>query len=441
MAPKKSLRSSAISSFRGEVTVPGDKSLSHRALIFASQALGHSTVTGLLEGEDVLDTAKILRACGVSIQKQGDIWHVDGVGVGGLKAPSEALDAGNSGTGVRLLMGLIGSYPFASTFVGDESLSKRPMQRVLTPLEQMGISVESQDGKLPVTLEGHRELAPITYESPVASAQLKSCILLAGLNISGKTTVIERMKTRDHTERMLKAFGGEIEVVDDGEGSVITLTGHPTLQAQDVVIPADPSSAAFLVVAALITPGAEITLRNVLQNPARTGVFVTLAEMGADIEYINQRDEAGEPVADMVVKHSALRGVTIPASRAASMIDEYPILAIAASYAQGTTHMAGLEELRVKESDRLSAMVHGLTVSGVKVESTDDSMTVHGDGVFPGNADIAIPTHLDHRIAMSFLIAGLGAQQDVVVDDGAMIATSFPNFVSLINECGGQISE
>ncbi len=426
--------------FSGDITVPGDKSISHRSLILASQAIGHSTIAGLLEGEDVLNTGKILQQCGVKIEKIDNLWHVDGVGIGGLSQPANVLDAGNSGTGVRLLMGLLATYDFPVTFVGDESLTKRPMKRVTLPLSQMGVEIESDDNRLPITLKGNRQLVPIDYLSPVASAQLKSCIMLAALNVAGKTSVTEQSHTRDHTERMLTAMGAQVDVEAVSGGTKITLAGHPKLSRLDFKVPADPSSAAFLVVAALIVPNAELTIKNVLMNEARVGVFTTLQEMGANLTLTNESIHAGEPVADIHVKYSALKGVNVPAERAPSMIDEYPILSVAASYAQGITVMSGLEELRVKESDRLAAIVDGLKRCGVDVKNTDDSIAVNGNGKVQGGGEPVV-THLDHRIAMSFLVMGMRSEQPVTVDDGEMIKTSFPTFIKLMNECGANIVE
>ena len=432
-----SLTSSSITRLQGAGTVPGDKSISHRALMLASQTIGRTEITGLLEGEDVLHTVKALQAMGVPIYQEGDKWIVDGVGVGGLSQPESPLDLGNSGTAVRLLMGLVASYDFPVSFVGDASLKKRPMNRVIQPLERMGVEIQAAaGGRLPLTVHGNNQLVPIRYISPVASAQLKSCILLAGLNIPGKTTVIEPEATRDHTELMMHYLGAEITTEAEGEGNAITLTGQPELRARNIIVPADPSSAAFLVVAALLVQDAEITITNVLMNPLRTGLFTTLEEMGADIQYTNQREEAGEMIADISVCSSALKGIAVPPERAPAMIDEYPILAIAAACAEGTTTMLGLKELRVKESDRLSAIHEGLTACGVQAEASEDSLIVHGRSI-KGNATIA--THMDHRIAMAFLVAGMVAKSPVTIDDSTMIDTSFPGFVELMNGLGAVI--
>jgi 3-phosphoshikimate 1-carboxyvinyltransferase len=433
------LQSSKCNSLSGYIQVPGDKSISHRSLIFASQAIGTSCITGLLEGEDVIATSKALKAMGVDIQKEdnGD-WVVKGVGVGGLSPADAELDLGNSGTGVRLLMGLVAPYKFNTTFTGDASLKKRPMSRVMVPLEKMNVRFESKTGgRLPLTVIGNDEILPITYELPVASAQVKSAILLAALNCRGKTTVIEPVATRDHTELMLKSYGAEILTNDNGKGGKeITLSGCPELKAHDIDVPGDPSSAAFLVVAALIVPGSEILIKNICVNPLRTGIYDTLIDMGGDIKFENKRVQAGEQVADIKVKYSKLKGVKVPASRAASMIDEYPILSVAASVADGDTLMEGVEELRVKESDRLQAVSDGLEACGVKFEAGNDWLKVTGGEVEGGGL---IKTHLDHRIAMSFLILGLVAKEPVTVDDRTMINTSFPGFVEMINFLGGDI--
>lgn len=432
------LTSSASGPLHGDITVPGDKSISHRSLLLSSQCLGTSHITGLLEGDDVIATANALKAMGVTIRKDNDgTWVVQGVGVGGLQAPAGELDLGNSGTGVRLLMGLVSPYDFKTRFTGDASLCKRPMLRVTKPLEQMGVSFECQDGgRLPLTVKGTCDTVPIRYALPVASAQVKSAILLAGLNTPGKTTVIEPEATRDHTERMLLGFGAEIVNEETAEGKVITLTGQPTLRARDIVVPGDPSSAAFAVVAALITPGSNITIRNICMNPLRIGLYDTLKEMGGDISYENMREQAGEMVADIVVRHSALHGVDVPEERAPSMIDEYPVLSVAAACAKGKTTMRGLKELRVKESDRLQAIADGLAVCGVAHETGDDWLAVTGGAVKGGGT---VATHMDHRIAMSFLVVGLVAKAPVTVDDGQMINTSFPGFVGLMNRLGARL--
>jgi 3-phosphoshikimate 1-carboxyvinyltransferase len=438
---KHPLISSQSNPLTGKVTVPGDKSISHRSLIFASQAIGTSKITGLLEGEDVIATSKALRLMGVDIKREENgNWIVKGVGVGGLSEPEDVLDLGNAGTGARLLMGLVSPYNFSTTFTGDASLRSRPMLRVMKPLEEMGVEFQAKTGgRLPLTVIGNSDLIPINYELPVASAQVKSAILLAGLNTRGKTTVIEHEATRDHTELMLKGFGAEVEVKElkDG-GRKVTLTGYPELKAMDIIVPGDPSSAAFLVVAALIIPGSDITIESVCVNPLRTGLYDTLLEMGADMEFINKRVTAGEQIADLRVKYSKLKGVKVPAARAPSMIDEYPILSIAASCADGKTTMQGLEELRVKESDRLQAILDGLKLCGVECEAGEDWLAVTGGKI---NGGKMIETHMDHRIAMSFLVAGIVAENPVSVDDGEMINTSFPGFMELVNSMGGQIKD
>ncbi len=428
------------SALKGTVIVPGDKSISHRSLLLSSQALGRSTISGLLEGEDVLNTAEALRTAGVTIHRQANgTWEVEGVGVGGLAEPVDVIDMGNSGTGVRLLMGLLASYPFVSVFTGDKSLRSRPMARVTNPLAEMGAQfVGRQKGLLPLAVVGSDRLTPIEYTLPVASAQVKSAVILAGLNTAGKTTVIEQERTRDHTERMLQYLGAEIQIEERKDGTTaITLTGRPQLTAKDIVVPGDPSSAAFLVVAALVIPGSDITIENICINPLRTGLYTTLLEMGANIEFLNQRSVAGEEVADLRVKASALKGITVPAERAPSMIDEYPILGVAAAFAEGTTVMEGLAELKVKESNRLAAIEEGLKACGVVVASEGDTLTVKGSRSIPGGG--TVKTYMDHRIAMSFLILGLISEKPVTVDDGLMINTSFPGFTTLMNRIGATI--
>lgn len=433
-----SLRSTLSGALRGSVKVPGDKSISHRALMIASQAEGRSRVTGLLEGEDVMSTLKALQHLGVSIQRDNAAWLVDGCGVGGFNQPNAPIDMGNAGTGARLMMGLVSSYPFECTFVGDASLSSRPMARVTDPLEAMGLKVtESCDGCLPITIKGG-DLVPFSYALPVASAQVKSAILLAGLGVKGQVEVIENKLTRDHTERMLRFFGAELEEYVGEDGKHVILSGHPILKAQDLTVPGDPSSAAFLVVAALLVPGSEIVIPNICFNSQRVGLYTTLQEMGADITYVNRRDMCGEEVVDIVVKYSELSGVEVPEERAPSMIDEYPILSVAAAFAQGKTVMHGIGELRVKESNRLDAMAEGLKKCGVRVDVQDDELSVYGMDHVSGSLE-SISTYMDHRIAMSFLILGLASKQGVVVDDGTMINTSFPDFVGLINRLGGVI--
>ena len=429
---------------KGSVKVAGDKSISHRALMFASQAIGTTRIHGLLEGEDVLRTAEALRACGVNISRHADgTWEVQGVGIGGLRQPTHTLDMGNAGTGVRLMMGLLAPYPYTVAFTGDASLRKRPMGRVTQPLVQCGVTFETEEGgRLPLQMHGTATPLPIHYTLPVASAQVKSAILLAGLNTPGTTTVIEKESTRDHTERMLRYIGVAVHSEKNAEGhQVITLHGQPkqAYAERQFDVPADPSSAAFPIVAALITEGSEIRLKDVCLNPLRIGLFLTLKEMGADLTIANQREVGGELVGDVLVKSSALHGIEVPAERAPSMIDEYPILAIAAACAHGKSVMHGLAELRVKESNRLAAMIAGLVACGVDAKEEGDSLIVHGRGVAP-RGGATITTHYDHRIAMSFLVLGLVSEQPVTVDDGRAIATSFPDFTNLMRELGATIT-
>lgn len=427
---------------KGRVTVPGDKSISHRALMFGALAVGRTRVQGLLESEDVVNTAAAMRAFGARVERLDDgTWQVDGVGLGNLLEPEGVIDYGNAGTGVRLALGLAGSHPLAATFTGDGSLIKRPMARVLDPLRQMGAQVVSRAGdRLPLTIRGAATAAPIRYRVPVPSAQVKSAVLLAGLNAPGETVVIEPVATRDHTERMLIGFGADLSVeIDDAGQRIITLAGQPELSPQDIVVPADPSSAAFPIVAALITEGSDVTVENVLLNENRTGLLVTLQEMGADLVIENIRETGGERLGDIHARHSKLKGITVPAERAPSMIDEYPVLAVAAAFAEGTTHMPGLEELRVKESDRLAAVAAGLKANGITCQEGETSLTVEGrKGAIGGGS---VVTHLDHRIAMSFLVLGLAADRPVSVDDGDVIATSFPSFRSLFADLGANITE
>jgi 3-phosphoshikimate 1-carboxyvinyltransferase len=426
---------------QGRARVPGDKSISHRALILGALAVGQTTISGLLEGEDVLHTADALRALGAKVERGNDgIWRIHGVGVGGFTSPAGPLDFGNSGTGVRLMFGAVAGCPIRATFDGDASLRKRPMRRILDPVEKMGARVveQAEGGRLPLTLQGARDPIPITYESPVPSAQLKSAVLLAGLAAPGETTVIEAEATRDHTERMLKHFGAKVMSKPHGDhGRRITLVGQPELEPANVVIPADPSSAAFPMVAALIVPGSDVTLEAVMTNPLRTGLFTTLKEMGATIEYLNKRDE-GEEIADLHVTRSQLKGVDVPSERAPSMIDEYLVLGVAAAFAEGTTRMRGLKELRVKESDRLEATADMLRVNGVSVEIEGDDLIVHGKGGVAGGGEVK--THMDHRIAMSALVMGLASENPVRIDDSAFIATSFPGFVELMRSLGADLS-
>ena len=435
--PMSSRRSGPLS---GVAKVPGDKSISHRALIFGALAIGETQITGLLEGQDVLDTAKAMEAFGAKVTRTGEgAWTVSGVGVGGFSSPANIIDCGNSGTGVRLIMGAMATTDVTATFTGDASLNRRPMARVTKPLAQFGAQITARDGDLlPITIKGAVDPLPVIYRTPVASAQIKSAILLAGLNVPGDTVVIEAEPTRDHTERMMAGFGATIRTEQTDEGHMITLSGRAELRAQKVEVPRDPSSAAFPIAAALIVPGSEIRVPGVSRNSTRDGLFVTLLEMGADITFENERDEGGEPVADMIVRHAPLKGVTVPAGRAVSMIDEFPILSVIAAFAEGKTVMHGVAELRVKESDRIDAMARGLEANGVRLEETKDSLTVYGMDKVPGGARAV--SHLDHRIAMSFLVLGLATEQPVSVDDGSPIATSFPDFLSLMQGLGAQIS-
>ncbi|MFN4100294.1 MAG: 3-phosphoshikimate 1-carboxyvinyltransferase [Pararhodobacter sp.] len=426
---------------RGVAEVPGDKSISHRALILGALSVGETHVTGLLEGQDVLDTAAAMRAFGATVTRLGEgEWTVQGVGVGGFAEPSQVIDCGNSGTGVRLIMGAMATTPLIATFTGDASLNKRPMGRITDPLALFGAqAVGRSGGRLPLTMVGAEDPVPVRYVLPMPSAQVKSAVLLAGLNAPGETVVIEPEPTRDHTERMLRGFGAEVTVEDTAEGRVITLRGQPELTGQSVAVPRDPSSAAFPVCAALLVPGSEILVPGVSRNPTRDGLYVTLLEMGADITFENPRDEGGEPVADLRVRYTpALKGVETPPERAASMIDEFPILSVVAARAGGATIMRGVRELRVKESDRIDAMARGLEACGVSIEEDADTLIVHGAGAVRGGA--LVESRLDHRIAMSFLVLGLVAEAPVRVDDGSPIATSFPVFEPLMAGLGAPIT-
>ncbi|MBO6917184.1 MAG: 3-phosphoshikimate 1-carboxyvinyltransferase [Rhizobiaceae bacterium] len=432
-------------SLKGTIQIPGDKSISHRSFMFGGLASGETRVKGLLEGEDVIATGKAMQKMGAKIEKVGDEWIIQGTGNGCLLAPDSPLDFGNAGTGCRLTMGLVGSYDFSSTFIGDASLSSRPMGRVLNPLREMGVQVEAEAGdRLPATLKGPRIATPITYRVPMASAQVKSAVLLAGLNTPGTTTVIETVMTRDHTEKMLQGFGANLEVHTDADGvRTITLEGQGELKGQNINVPGDPSSTAFPLVAALIAPDSDVIIENVLMNPTRTGLITTLIEMGGNIEVMNARQNGGEDVADLRVRSSELKGIVVPPERAPSMIDEYPILAMAAAYAEGETFMDGLDELRVKESDRLSAVATGLKLNGVKCDEGEMSLKVYGrpNGKGYGNESGArVVTHLDHRIAMSFLVLGLSSEHAVHVDDANVIRTSFPEFMDLMTGLGANIS-
>jgi 3-phosphoshikimate 1-carboxyvinyltransferase len=436
-APLGAQRSKGLS---GRVRVPGDKSISHRSLMFGALATGRTRIAGLLEGEDILNTAAALRAMGCPIAKVGETWEVLGRGVGGLVEPAGGLDFGNAGTGVRLMMGVLAGHDMMVRLTGDASLSRRPMGRVLRPLRQMGLQViDAGKETLPLTIRGSRDLIPIEYQLPVPSAQIKSAILIAGLHAAGETTVIEPEATRDHTERMLAHFGAQLTATKRHGVRAITIKGDGELAGRDLKVPGDPSSAAFLAAAALIAPGSDITISGVLNNPTRTGFYTTLKEMGADVTFADQRNEGGEPVADIRIRHSKLKGVHVPAARAPSMIDEYPVLACVAAYAAGETRMDGLAELKVKESDRLAATVKGLVDNGVAAMVDGDTLTVEGGRGVAGGGTVA--THLDHRIAMAFLTLGLGADRPVVVDDAGMIATSFPEFRALMEGLGAQFIE
>ena len=426
----------------GTAEVPGDKSISHRSLILGAMAVGETKITGLLEGEDVIDTAKAMRAFGAEVTQHGPgSWSVFGVGVGGFAEPGNVIDCGNSGTGVRLIMGAMATSPITATFTGDASLNKRPMARVTDPLSLFGAqSYGRKGGRLPMTIVGAADPVPVRYTVPMPSAQVKSAVLLAGLNAPGQTVVVEKEATRDHTERMLAGFGATISVEETDEGRVITLTGQPELTPQTIVVPRDPSSAAFPVCAALIVPGSDVLVPGIGLNPTRAGLFTTLREMGADLTYENERTEGGEPVADLRARFSPdMKGIEVPPERAASMIDEYPVLSVVAANATGVTMMRGVKELRVKESDRIDAMAVGLRACGVEVDEGEDwwSVTGNGPGSVSGGATCA--SHLDHRIAMSFLVAGMAARTAISVDDGAPIATSFPIFEPLMAQLGAQV--
>ncbi|RWE49186.1 3-phosphoshikimate 1-carboxyvinyltransferase [Mesorhizobium sp.] len=443
--PATARKSPALS---GTARVPGDKSISHRSFMFGGLASGETRITGLLEGEDVMRTGAAMKAMGAHIEKRGAEWVIRGTGNGALLQPEGPLDFGNAGTGSRLTMGLVGTYDMETTFIGDASLSGRPMGRVLEPLRQMGVQVlkATPGDRMPITLHGPKHAAPITYRVPMASAQVKSAVLLAGLNTPGITTVIEPVMTRDHTEKMLKGFGANLSVETDERGvRHIFIEGQGRLTGQTIAVPGDPSSAGFPLVAALIVPGSDIVIENVLMNPTRTGLLLTLQEMGGQIDILNPRNAGGEDVADLRVRYSELKGVTVPPERAPSMIDEYPVLAVAASFAEGETLMQGLEELRVKESDRLSAVANGLKLNGVDCTEGEASLAVLGRpggkglGGHPNGLDTTVQTHLDHRIAMSFLVMGLATEKPVTIDDQAMIATSFPEFMGLMTGLGAEI--
>ncbi len=427
---------------KGVANVPGDKSISHRSLILGALSVGETSIIGLLEGQDVLDTAKAMAAFGAHVKRLGEgEWKVNGVGVGGFAEPEDVIDCGNAGTGVRLIMGAMATSPITATFTGDASLRSRPMNRITDPLTLFGAqSYGRSGGRLPLTIVGAADPVPARYTSPVPSAQVKSAVLFAGLNAIGETEVIEAEATRDHTERMLAGFGAEIHSEETAQGRVITLKGQPELTSQTIIVPRDPSSAAFPVCAALIVEGSDVLVPNIGLNPTRAGLFSTLREMGADLTYENEREEGGEPVADLRARFSPdMKGIEVPPDRAASMIDEYPILSVVAAYAEGDTVMKGVKELRVKESDRIEAMASGLRANGVSVEDGADWWVVIGKGVngVPGGATVA--THLDHRIAMSFLCLGMASQKPVSLDDGGPVATSFPIFEDLMIDLGAQI--
>ncbi len=439
-AVPKSLKSQRSGALAGRVLVPGDKSISHRALMFGALATGVTRISGLLEAEDVINTAKAVTALGAPAEKRASCWEVRGRGVGGLKQPDRDIDFGNSGTGARLMMGVIAGNDVTVRMVGDASLSRRPMRRVLDPLRRMGLSVIEGADTMPLTVRGSAQLTPIAYQTPVPSAQVKSSILLAGLGAMGETTVIEREATRDHTERMLRYFGASVRTERRAEGTAITVSGDAELSGRDVKVPGDPSSAAFLAAAAAIVPGSEIVVPGVLINPTRTGFYTTLSEMGADVAFLDRREEGGEPIADVRVRNSRLRGVNVPAERAPSMIDEYPILAMVAAFADGETRMEGLAELKVKESDRLAATAAGLAVNGVPSRVVGDILIVGGSGGRPRGGGRVV-THMDHRIAMAFLILGLASDQPVEVDDVTFVATSFPEFRPLMETLGARFGD
>ena len=418
------------SALLGEVILPGDKSISHRALMFGAIALGTTKVTGLLEGEDVLATANAMGALGAKISKIDNIYHIEGVGDKGLSKSQETIDFGNAGTGVRLCMGLVSAYDFSTKFSGDASLSSRPMGRVLDPLKAIGVEIlEDNEGKLPITIRGAKQLEPINYQVPMASAQVKSAVLLAGLNSKHKTIVIEKIKTRDHTEKMLQGFGAKLSMKNGEDGAIIIeMEANPKLIAQDITVPGDPSSAAFAIVAASIIPNSDVLIKNTLMNPTRAGLIKTLLEMDANIEILNSHVSGGEEIADVRVRYAKLKGVEVPAKRAPSMIDEYPILAVAAAFAKGTTKMLGVGEMRVKETDRLDLMAKGLKANGIDLVEGKDFLYIKGASEIEGGA--SIKTHLDHRIAMTFLVLGMATKNPIEIDDASVIDTSYPSFIA-----------
>jgi len=434
---KQHLTAVPSASLSGRTNVPGDKSISHRALILGALATGVTRITGLLEAADVAATGNAVAALGAEVERSNGAVEIKGQGVGGLRAPRGPLDFGNSGTGTRLMLGAIAGHDIAAEFTGDASLCRRPMGRVLAPLTTMGLQTEDARATLPLAVRGTRDLLPITYDLPMPSAQVKSAILIAGMHAPGRTTIREPLPTRDHTERMLGFFGAELTAEEHDDGArIVTICGDAELQGADIMVPGDPSSAAFMIAAALICPGSEIVVEGVLMNPTRSGFIETLREMGADIEELDRRLEGGEPVGDIRVRTRALKGVDIPPGRAPSMIDEYPALACLAAYAEGETRMRGLSELKVKESDRLAATAAGLAACGVEARVEGDDLIVMGQGSVKGGSLVA--THMDHRIAMAFLTLGLGARDPVAVDDVAMIATSFPNFLELMTRLGAE---
>lgn len=437
--PLEPSKSASTQNLNGTVRVPGDKSISHRSLMFGTLALGETRVSGLLTGEDVMATGEAMRRLGAQIEKDGDDYVINGVGVGGLREPALPLDMGNSGTSTRLILGMLATHDLTAVVFGDASLNKRPMARVTVPLSQFGASFMARSGdRLPLAVKGAANAMPVDYVSPLASAQVKSAVLLAGLNAPGKTTLVEPTPTRDHTERMLIGFGAEVSTEQTDRGLAITVTGQPELKATPVVVPGDPSSAAFLAVAGAIVPGSSLVIENVMQNPHRTGVFQSLQDMGADLTLQNTRDVAGETVADVAVKAATLKGCLIPAERAPSQIDEYPILSVAAAVAEGTTRMEGLEELRVKESDRLQGIIDMLSAAGVTTRSGEDWLEIDGmGGSVPGGGEVA--TELDHRRAMSTLVLGMVSDKGMAVDNKNCILTSFPTFVDLFNGLGAKI--
>ena len=436
------MRASSSRPLKGEVSIPGDKSISHRSLILGALAIGQTRITGLLEGQDVLDTARAMVSFGAQVEKvESGEWYVEGVGVGGFAEPETVVDCGNSGTGVRLIMGAMATTPINVTFTGDHSLNSRPMGRVTDPLSKFGVATFGRSkGRLPMTIVGARSPIPIQYTVPVPSAQVKSALLLAGLNVPGDTIITETEKTRDHTERMLSSFGAEIKVEDYPNRRLITVSGYSELKGQNVRVPSDPSSAAFPICAAITVEGSDILVPNITLNETRAGLFTTLIEMGANLSFENEREESGEPVADIRACFSPdLQGIEVPPERAASMIDEYPILAVVAANASGETIMRGVRELRVKESDRIEAMAKGLRSNGVSVDEGEDWWIVKGNGAGSVKGGSTCQTFLDHRIAMSFLILGLSSQKYIEIDDCSPINTSFPNFIQLMRELGANL--